>query len=61
LSQTTQDSDGDLPIPDPDDSGVVQVITENGFQLEEKDRRICTFPQFQFYEDIPMSTEWKSQ
>jgi hypothetical protein len=31
-SVSCEDSDGDAPIPDPDDSGAVQAVSGNGFQ-----------------------------
>jgi hypothetical protein len=30
---SSEDLDGDMPIPDPDDSRVVQVVSGKGFQI----------------------------
>jgi hypothetical protein len=49
---SSDDSDVDMPIPDLDDSGVVQAVSGNGFQIVDQvpaETPTWTAPQFDFH------------
>jgi hypothetical protein len=49
---SSDDSDGDVTIPDPDDSGVVQAVSGNGFQIVHQVRDEAptwTVPRISFH------------
>jgi hypothetical protein len=53
---SSDDSDGDALVPDPDDSGIVQAVSGNGFQIVDPpvdDASSWTLPSFPFYKHVP--------
>jgi hypothetical protein len=51
----SDDSDGDIPIPDPDDSDVVRAVSRDGFTIVDDDTPTWTVSQFPFHEHVPVS------
>jgi ribonuclease HI len=63
----SENSDGDIPIPDQEDSGVVQAVLGDGFRTVDDDTENWTAGQFPFYEHGPVSNrpleilEWMTE
>jgi hypothetical protein len=52
---SSEDSEGDILIPDREDSGVGQAVFGAGFRIVDNDAPTWTVPQFPFCEHVPVS------
>jgi hypothetical protein len=64
---SSEDSDSGFQIPDPEDSGVAEAVTGDGFRIVDDDTPMRTLPQLPFYEHVPVSNrlsetaEWMTE